>query len=92
MFKLLPKSKYPTGMLHILTEHTLIMYVQYKRFQEKNFISFREIVRERLSTFRFRQHFKRLKFDYLSSETVSNKRIKNKNCFLNDCVSWSYQI
>ena len=38
-------------------EHTLIIYVQYKRFQEKNFISFREIVRERFSTFRFRQHF-----------------------------------
>ena len=31
----------------------------YKRFQEKNFISFREVVRERFSTFRFRQHFKR---------------------------------
>ena len=29
MFKLLPKSKYPTGMLYFLTEHTLIIYVQY---------------------------------------------------------------
>ena len=35
MFKLLPKSKYPTGMLYFLTEHTLIIYEQYKRFQEK---------------------------------------------------------
>ena len=29
MFKLLPKSNYPTGMLYFLTEHTLIIYVQY---------------------------------------------------------------
>ena len=53
----------------------------YKRFQEKNFISFREIVLERFSTFRFRQHLKRLEFDYSSSETVSKKK-KNVNCFL----------
>ena len=58
----------------------------YKRFQEKNFISFREIVRERFSTFRFRQHFKRLKFDYSYSETVSNQKIKIKNYLLDDCV------
>ena len=30
--------------------------------------------------------FKRLKFDYLSSESVSNKKIKIENCFLEDCV------
>ena len=29
MFKSLPKSKYPTGMLYFLTEHTLIIYAQY---------------------------------------------------------------
>ena len=29
MFKSLPKSKYPTGILYFLTEHTLIVYVQY---------------------------------------------------------------
>ena len=29
MFKLLPKSNDPTGMLYFLTEHTLIIYVQY---------------------------------------------------------------
>ena len=29
MFKSLPKGKYPTGMLYFLTEHTLIIYVQY---------------------------------------------------------------
>ena len=29
MLILLPKSKYPTEMLYFLTEHTLIMYVQF---------------------------------------------------------------
>ena len=87
MFKSLPKSKYPTGMLYFLREHTLIIYVQYiKCSKRKIFISFREIVRERFSTFRFRQHFKRLKFDYSSSETVSNQKIKIKNYFLDECV------
>ena len=58
MFKSLPKGKYPTGMLYFLTEHTLIIYVQYiKGSKRKNLISFREIVRERFSTFLFRQHF-----------------------------------
>ena len=54
MFKSLPKSKYPV----LLSKHTLIIYVQYiKGSKRKNFISFRETVRERFSTFRFRQHF-----------------------------------
>ena len=35
MFKSLPKSKYPTGMLYFLTEHTLIIYVQYKKGSKK---------------------------------------------------------
>ena len=30
--------------------------------------------------------FKRLKFDYSSSETVSNLKIKIKNYFLDECV------
>ena len=30
--------------------------------------------------------FKRLKFDYSSSETVSNQKIKIKNYFFDDCV------
>ena len=30
--------------------------------------------------------FKRLKFDYSPSETVSIQKIKNKNYFPNDCV------
>ena len=55
-------------------------------FQEKNFISLRETVRESFSTFRIRRHFKRLNFDYSSSETVSNQKIKIKNYFLDDYV------
>ena len=57
-----------------------------KRLQEKNGISFREIVRERFSTFRFRQHFKRLIFGCPPSETVSNQKIKIKKWFFDDCV------
>ena len=30
--------------------------------------------------------FKHLKFDYSSSETVSNQKMKIKNYFLDDCV------
>ena len=52
----------------------------------KNPHIFREIVRERFSTFRFRQHFKRLKFDYSYSKTVSNQKIKIKNWLFDDCV------
>ena len=58
MFKMLPKSKYPTGMLYFLTKHTLIIYVQYiKGSKRKNFLSFIEIVGEKFSTFGFRRHF-----------------------------------
>ena len=58
IFKLLQKSKYPTGMVYFLTEDTLIIYVQYiKGSKRKNFLSFRDIVRERFSIFHFRQHF-----------------------------------
>ena len=58
MFKSLIKRKYPTGMFFFLIEHTLIIYVQYiKGSKRKNFISFRAIVLEKVSTFRFRQHF-----------------------------------
>ena len=31
MFKSLPKSKYPTGMLYYLTEHISIIYAQCKK-------------------------------------------------------------
>ena len=75
-------------MLYFLTEYTLIIYVQYIiGSKRKNFISFREIVRERFTTFRFRQHFKRLKLDDSSTETVSNQK-KIRTIFLMTAYSW----
>ena len=87
MFKPLPKSKYPTRMLYFLTEYTLIIYVQYikgskrkttyilEKLFDKDFVHFvSDIV------------FKRLKFDYSSSKTVSNQKIKNKNGSFDDCI------
>ena len=81
-------KKYISNWNALFSNRTYFNYqcTIYKRFQEKNFISFREIVPEGVSIFRFRQHFKRLKFDYSSSETVSNQKIKITNYFLDDCV------
>ena len=70
-----------------LTEHTLITYVQYiKGSKRKNFISFEKLFKKDLIHFVLDNSFKRLKFDYLSSETVSNQKIKIKKCFFDDCV------
>ena len=70
----------------LVVKYTLIIYVQYTKGYKKNVISFREIVQERFSAFRISQHFKRLNFDHLSSETVSKQKIKIKNYFFDDCV------
>ena len=87
MFESLPKSKYPTGMLFFLTEHTLIIYVQYIKGSKRKKIYLLEKLFERdLLHFLSNSIFKCLKIDYSSSETVSKKRIKNKNYFLDDCV------
>ena len=87
MFKSLPKSKYPTGMLYFLTEHTFGIYLQYikgskiktsyllEKFSEKDLVHF---VPDSI--------FKRLKCDYSSSETVSNQKIKINNYFLDGCL------
>ena len=85
MFKSLPKSKYPTGMINFLTEHTLdlIIYVQYIK-DSKRKTSY--LLDKDLVHFVSDNIFKRLKFDYSSSETVSNQKIKNKNWFFNNCV------
>ena len=82
MFKLLPKSKYPTGMLYFLTEHNLIIYVQYiKGSKKKSSYLLEELFEKDLVHFVSDSIFKRLKFDYSSSETVSYQKIKIKNCF-----------
>ena len=87
MVKLLPKSKYPTGMHCFLTEHTLIIYVQYiNGCKTKPLCLLEKLFDKDLVQFVSGIIFKRLKFDLFSSETVSNKKIKIKNCFLDDCV------
>ena len=87
MFKSLPKSKYPTGMLYFLTELTLIIYVQcIKSSKRENSYLLEKLFDENLVHFVSDSICKRLKFDYSSSETVSNQKIKIKNYFLDGCV------
>ena len=87
MFKSLPKSKYPTGMLYFQTEHTLIIYVQCITGSKRNTSYLLEKLFEKdLVHFVSDSNFKRLKFEYSSSETVSNQKIKIKNYFLDNCV------
>ena len=87
MFKSLQKSKDPTGMLYFLTEHTLIIYVQYiKGSKRKTSYLLEKLLEKDLVHFVSNSIFQRVKFDYLSSETVSNQTIKIKNCFLDGCV------
>ena len=93
MFKLLPKSKYPTGMLYFLTEHTLIIYVQYiKGSKTKTSYLLEKLFEKDLVHFVSDSIFKRLKLDYSSSETVSNQKIKTENCFLDDCVFMNIRL
>ena len=87
MFKSLPKSKYPTGMLYFLTEYTLIIYVQYiKGSKRKTSYLLEKLFEKDLVHFLSDSIFKHFKFDCSSSETVSSQKIKIKNYFLDDCV------
>ena len=87
MFKLLLKSNYPTGIFYLLTEHTLIIYVQYiKNSKRKTSYILEKLFEKDLVHFVSDSIFKLLKFDCSSSETVSNQKIKIKNYFLNGCV------
>ena len=87
MFKSLPKRKYPIGMHYFLTEHTLIIYVQYiKGSKRKTSYVLEKLFEKDLVHFVSDSIFKRLKFVYSSSETVSNQKIKIKNYFLDECV------
>ena len=87
MFKLLLKSKYSTRMLYFLTEHTLIIYVQHIKGSKRKISCILEKSFEKdIVHFVSDSIFKRLKFDYSSSETVSNQKLKIKNCFLDDGV------
>ena len=83
MFKSVSKSKYPTEMLYFPTEHTFILYVQYKKGSKRKISNLLEKLFEKdLVNFVSDSIFKRLKFEYSSAETVSNQKIKIKNCFL----------
>ena len=87
MFKSLQKSKYPSGMLHFLTEHTFLIYVQYiKRFKRKPSYLLEKLFEKDLVHFVSDSIFKCLKFDYSSSATVPNQKIKIKNDFLDGFV------
>ena len=87
MFKSLPKNKYTTGMLYFPTEHFLIIYVQYiKGSKRKTTYLLEKLFEKDLVHFVSDSIFKRLKFDYSSSEIVSNQKIKIKNYFLDNCV------
>ena len=87
MFKSLLKIKYPTGVLYFLTEHTLFIYVQcIKGSKRKTSYLLEKLLEKDLVHFVSDSIFKRLKFDYSSSETVSNQKINIKNYVLDDCV------
>ena len=87
MFKLLLKSNNPSRIFYFLTEHTLIIYVQYIKGSKRKTLYILEKLFEKDSVhFVSVTIFKCLKFDCSSSETVSNQKIKIKNCFLDGCV------
>ena len=76
MFKLLLKSNYPSRMFYLLTEHTLITYVQYiKGSKRKASYILEKLFEKDLVHFVSDSIFKRLKFDCSSLETVSNQKI-----------------
>ena len=80
-------------MLYFLTEHTLITYVQYvKGSKRKTSYLLEKLFEKDLVYFVSDSIFKRLNFDYLSSETVSNQKIKINNYFLDDCVFLEFRL
>ena len=74
-------------MFYFLTEHTLIIDVQYiKGSKRKTSYLLEKLFEKDLVHFVSDIIFKRFNFDYSSSETVSSQKIKIKNYFLDDCV------
>ena len=74
MFKLLPKRNASFSI-----EHTLIIYVQYIKEKLHNLLEkYMQFEKDLVHSFSD-CIFKRLNFDYSSSETVSNQKIKIKN-------------
>ena len=80
-------------MLYFLTEHTLIIYVQYIKGSKRKTSYLLEKLFEKDSVhFVSDSIFKRLNFDCSSSETVSKQKIKIKNYFLDDCVFLEFRL
>ena len=74
-------------MLYFVTEHILIIYAQYIKGSKRKTSYLLEILFEKdLVHFVSDSIFKRLKFDYSASETVSNQKMKTKNYFRDDYV------
>ena len=74
-------------MLYFLTEHTLIIYVQYiKGSKRKTSYRLEKLFEKDLVHFVSDNILKRLKFDFSSSETVSNQKMNIKNWLFDDCV------
>ena len=89
MVKPLPKSNYPTEMLYFRTEHTLVIYVQFIIYSKRKPSSLLEKIFEDDSEFFVLDIiFKCLKFEYSSSETVSNQQIKLRAILLVTAYSW----
>ena len=86
MFKPLLKSKYPNGMLYFLTEQYI------KGSKGKTSYLLEKLLEKGLVHFVSDSIFKRFKFDYSSSETVSNQKIKIKSYFLDDCVFLEFRL
>ena len=84
---MLLKSNYPSRMFYFLTEHALIIYILYiEGSKRKTLYIVEKLFEKDLVHFVSDSIFKRLKFDCSSSETVSNQKMKIKNCFLDGCV------
>ena len=76
-------------MFYFLTEHTLITYVQFIiGFKRKTAYFLKKSFKNVSEHFVSDSIFKRLKFDYSSSEAVSNQRIKLRAIFLVIAYSW----
>ena len=81
------KNKFSTGILYFLTEHTLIIYVQYiKGSMRKTSYLLEKWFEKDLVHFVSDSILKRLKFDYSSSETFLKQKIKIKNWIIDDYV------
>ena len=89
MFKPLPKRKYPIEMVYFLKEHILVIYVQnIKGPKRKTSNLLEKLLEKDLVHCVTDSIFKRLKFEYFSSKTTSNQKIKLRTIFLMTAYFW----